>query len=51
MEVNNMKGKKRRINTSDYKRNKVKRARVKGTEYVTSKGKLIPEKKTGDDCR
>lgn len=47
----NVKSKKRKRNPESYKRNVLKKAKVKGLEHITYSGKLVPARITGDDCR
>lgn len=44
-------GKRRKANKDMWLRNKVKKARLHGTEHFDYKGVLISAKTTGDDCR
>ncbi|KAJ4446879.1 hypothetical protein ANN_13579 [Periplaneta americana] len=50
METESFKIKKRRSDTCSWKRNILKKAKVKGTEHVTYSGKLMAERRTGEDC-
>ncbi|KAJ4439175.1 hypothetical protein ANN_15134 [Periplaneta americana] len=51
METESLKSKKRCSDTCSWKRNILKKAKVKGTEHVTSSGELVAERRTGEDCR
>lgn len=42
---------KRKRQAETYKHNIVKRARVKGQQYVSYKGTNVQATKTGDDCQ
>ncbi|XP_067000783.1 uncharacterized protein [Anabrus simplex] len=43
--------KKRIRNPSEWKREKRKRLRIAGKEYVNSKGDIVSERRIGDDCK
>ena len=45
------KSKKRKRNETEWKRNKTKKARAEGQEYVNTRGKVQPKRKTGTQCR
>ena len=51
METESLKSKKRCSDPDSWKRNIIKKAKVKGTEHLTYSGKVVPERQTGDDCR
>ncbi|KAJ4445007.1 hypothetical protein ANN_06806 [Periplaneta americana] len=51
METECLKIKNRRSDTCSWKRNILKKVKVKGTEDVTYSGKLVAERRTGQDCR
>ena len=46
-----LKNKKRHSNPSLWKRNKSKKARLKGEEYLDNKGRLVPALTTAESCR
>lgn len=45
------KGKKRVKNTSEWKRNILKRKKASGAEFRNSSGTLVPARSTGPDCK
>ena len=50
-EISANKKKKGIRNISDYRGEKIKRARLLGTEYINYNGNIVPAKKTGEACR
>lgn len=42
--------KKRGINSINYKRNVMKRAKLQGKEHINYSGKAVPAKSTGEPC-
>lgn len=49
--INTVKGKKRSSNPAEWKCNKRKEARVKGSQYVNYKGVIVKEVEVGELCR
>lgn len=43
--------KKRTCNPATYKRNIIKNSKVSGKEYINWKGRKVPERTTGQDCK
>lgn len=50
-ESNQQKRKRGVKHQEDYKVNVVKKARVKGTDYINHANKSVPKRKTGEECR
>ena len=44
-------GRKGKANKDLWNRNIIKKARVKGVEFVDPKGNIVPKKTTGNACR
>jgi hypothetical protein len=38
-------------NEDEYKREKIKKAKVKGLQHINHQGRNVPAKKQGDDCK
>jgi hypothetical protein len=54
MSVSDAEVKRRRkgvVNKDEYKREKIKKAKLKGLQHINHKGRNVPAKKQGDDCK
>jgi hypothetical protein len=52
--VSSVENKRRRkgvVNKDEYKREKIKKAKVKGLQHINHQGRNVPAKKQGDDCK